>query len=122
MFSIRLNKGDFYETHTAYRPALIHSTCSSNRQSELKVTHANTNCTTSFKNVIFRHHYVLQKYSSSIETERPLAQFGGGHGGRVFFHKHIRNIVSPFSINSVIAFLLLFRIAAVTLPLPHLLF
>jgi len=37
-----LNKGDFYKTHAAYRLALIHSTCSSNRQSELKVTHANT--------------------------------------------------------------------------------
>jgi len=34
-----LNKGDFYESHTAFRLALIHSTCSSNRQSELKVTH-----------------------------------------------------------------------------------
>jgi len=30
------------EIHFAYRLALIHSTCSSNRQSELKVTHANT--------------------------------------------------------------------------------
>ena len=29
-----------------------------------------TNCTTRFKNVIFRHHYVMQKNSSSIETEQ----------------------------------------------------
>jgi len=42
MLSIRLNKDDFYETHTDHRLVLIHSTCSSNRQSELKVTHANT--------------------------------------------------------------------------------
>jgi len=29
--NILLNKGDFYETHTAYRLSLIHSTCSSNQ-------------------------------------------------------------------------------------------
>jgi len=46
MFSTLLNTGDFCETHTAYRLALIHSTCSSNRQSELKVTHANNNSAT----------------------------------------------------------------------------
>jgi len=40
--SISLNKGVFYETHTAYRLALIHSTFSSNLQSELYVSHANT--------------------------------------------------------------------------------
>jgi len=39
MLSVPLNKGDFYETHTAYRLALIHSTSNSNRQSELKVTY-----------------------------------------------------------------------------------
>jgi len=39
---ISLNKGDFYETRTAYRMALIHSTCSSNLQSELYVSHADT--------------------------------------------------------------------------------
>jgi len=33
--STLLNKGVFYETHIAYRLALIHSTCSSNLQSEL---------------------------------------------------------------------------------------
>jgi len=41
MSSIALNKEDFCETHTAYRVALIHSTYSSNRQSELEVTHTN---------------------------------------------------------------------------------
>ena len=47
---------------TAYRLALIHSTCSSTRQSELKVTHENTpTALPRFKNVIFRHHYVMQK-------------------------------------------------------------
>jgi len=30
MLSTPLNKGDVYETHTAYRLALIFSTCSSN--------------------------------------------------------------------------------------------
>jgi len=39
---ISLNKGDFYETHAAHRLVLIYSTCSSNRQSEFHVTHANT--------------------------------------------------------------------------------
>jgi len=38
---ILLNKGD-YEIHASYRLALIHSTCSSNRQSVLKVTRSNT--------------------------------------------------------------------------------
>jgi len=41
MFSIPLNKGDFYESHTAFRLTVIHSTCSSNLQSDLKVTHTN---------------------------------------------------------------------------------
>jgi len=33
--SLLSKKGDFYETHTAYPLALIHSTSSSNIQSEL---------------------------------------------------------------------------------------
>jgi len=58
---ISLNKAD-YEIHVPYRLTLIHSTCSSNRQSELKVTHANTPTPLPrFKNVIFWHHYVMQK-------------------------------------------------------------
>jgi len=66
-----LNKGDFYETHSAHRLALIHSTYSSNRQSELKVTHANTpTALPRFKNVMFRHHYVIQKNRCCIETEQ----------------------------------------------------
>jgi len=36
MLSVPLNKGDLYETHSTYRLDLIYSTCSSNRQSELK--------------------------------------------------------------------------------------
>jgi len=40
MLSIPLNK-DIYETHTAYELAQIHTTCSSNRQFQLKVIHAN---------------------------------------------------------------------------------
>jgi len=56
-----LNK-DFYEAHTAYGLALIHSTCSSNRQFALKVTHATEpSAQPRFKNVIFRNHYVMQK-------------------------------------------------------------
>jgi len=71
MLSIPLNKGYFYETHTAYWLGLIHSTCSSNQQSELKVTHTNTLAALPrFKNVIFRHRYVIQKNSSCIETEQ----------------------------------------------------
>jgi len=39
--------------------------------SELKATHANTpTALPSFKNVIFRHHYVKQKNSSCVETEQ----------------------------------------------------
>jgi len=70
MLSKPLNKGYFYETHVAYRLAPIHSTYSSNRKSKLEVTHANTpTALLRFKNVIFRHHYVMQKNSSYIETE-----------------------------------------------------
>jgi len=32
---VPLKKGDFYEIHITYRLALIHSTCSSNLQTEL---------------------------------------------------------------------------------------
>jgi len=35
MLRVPLKKGDLYETHIVYRLALIHSTCSSNLQSEL---------------------------------------------------------------------------------------
>ena len=56
---------------TLPRLALIHSTCSSNRQPELKVTHPNTPTPLPrFKNVIFRHHYVMQKNSGCTETEQ----------------------------------------------------
>jgi len=71
---IPLNKGDFYETHAAYRLALIHSTCSSNRQSELKGTHANTPTTLPrlqeryFPR--FLHHCVMQKNSHFIKIEQ----------------------------------------------------
>ena len=71
MLSIPLNKGDFYETHAAYRLVLIHSICSSTRQSELKVTHENTRTALpGFKNVIFRHNYIMQKNSRCTETEQ----------------------------------------------------
>jgi len=71
MLGIPLNNGEFYKTHVAYRLVLIHSTCSSNRQSELKVTNANAPSAQSrFKNVILRHDYVKQKNSSCIETEQ----------------------------------------------------
>jgi len=54
-----------HENHVAYRLALIHSTFSSNLQSELKVTRENApTALPRFKNVIFRHHYVMQKNSS----------------------------------------------------------
>jgi len=71
MLSIPLNKGDFYKSHADYRLALIHSTCSLTRQSELKVTHENTpTILPRFKNAIFRHHYIMQKNSRCIETEQ----------------------------------------------------
>jgi len=61
----------FYEIHAAYRLVLIHSACSFNRQSEFKVTHANTpTALARFKNVICRHHYAMQKNSSCTETEQ----------------------------------------------------
>jgi len=60
MLSILLNKGDFYETLVVCRLALIHCICNSNRQSELKVTHANTPTSLPrFKKVNFQHHYVM---------------------------------------------------------------
>jgi len=68
---LTLNKGNFYETRAAYRLVLIHSTCSSNWQSELRVTHANIpTALPYFNNVIFRHHYVTQKNSCCIVTEQ----------------------------------------------------
>jgi len=60
-----------HENHVAYRLALIHPTCSWNLQSELKVTHENApTALPRFKNVIFRHHYIMLKNSSYIETEK----------------------------------------------------
>ena len=45
--------------------------CSSNRQSQLKVTHEHApNAPPRFKNVIFRHHYVMPKNSRCVETEQ----------------------------------------------------
>jgi len=65
-----LNK-EFYETHTAYWRALWFTTCSSNWQFELKVTHANAiSAQPRFKNVIFRHHYVMQKNSRFTKIEQ----------------------------------------------------
>jgi len=47
------------------------SACSWNLQTELKVTHENSpTALPRFKNVILRHHYVMQKNSSCIETEK----------------------------------------------------
>ena len=55
-----------------FQLALIHSTCSSNRQSELKVTHANTPTTLLHLQERyfprFLHHYVMQKNSRIIKT------------------------------------------------------
>jgi len=60
-----------HENHVAYRLALSHSTCSWNLQSELKATHENRpTALPRFKNVNFRQHYVIQKNSSCIETEK----------------------------------------------------
>jgi len=60
-----------HEHHVAYRLALIHSTGSCDQQSELKATHENAPTALSrFKNGIFWHHYVMQKNSSYIETEK----------------------------------------------------
>jgi len=71
MLSVPLNTGNFFETRAAYRMAVIHSTCSSNRPSELKVIHASIpTALPRFKSVIFRHHYVMQKNSRCIETEQ----------------------------------------------------
>ena len=61
ILSTPLNKGDFYETHSFLSAGSDSLYCSSNRQSELKVTHENTpNAPPRCKNVIFRHHYVIQ--------------------------------------------------------------
>jgi len=72
MLSKPLNNGEFYETHLAYWLALIYSLhCSSNRQSELKVTNENApNAPPCFKYVIFQHHYLMQKNNHCIETEQ----------------------------------------------------
>jgi len=71
MLRVPLKKRDFYETHIAHRLTVIHSTCSSNLQPELLVTHANTPTAPSrFKKGIFQHNYAIHKNSSSIETEQ----------------------------------------------------
>jgi len=65
-----LKKGDFTKNRLPIG-WLIHTTCSWNLQSELKLTHENVpTALPRFKNVIFRHHYVMQKNSSCIETEK----------------------------------------------------
>ena len=93
MLSMPLNKGDFYKTRAAYRLALIHSTCSSNRQSELKVTHTNTPAVLPrFKNVIFRHHYAhslwhlhkLSYWTSKIAWDVPKNVFLNNFGNPVW--------------------------------------
>ena len=54
-----------HENHIAYGLTLNNSTRSCNLQSELKITHENAlTAVPRFKNVIFRHHYVMQKSSS----------------------------------------------------------
>jgi len=69
MLSRLLNKGNFYKTCAAYWLAQINFACSSTRRSELKVTYENTPITLPcFKNIIFQHHYVMQKNSHCIET------------------------------------------------------
>jgi len=73
MWSTPLNKGDFYETHTAYRLALIHpilAVQTDNHSSSKLPTQNTPTALPRFKNVIFRHHYVMQKNSSSAETEQ----------------------------------------------------
>jgi len=55
----------------SYWLALIHFTCSSNWQYELKVTSENTpTALLYFKYVIFQHHYVMSKNSRCIEIEQ----------------------------------------------------
>jgi len=56
MLRVPLKKGDFYKTRIVYRLALIHAICSSNLQSELKVTYVTV--PSRFNNGIFQHHYV----------------------------------------------------------------
>jgi len=59
-----------HENHVAYRLSPIHSTCSS-KSSKLEVTHENTpTALPHMREVIFRDHYVMQKNSSCIETEK----------------------------------------------------
>jgi len=57
MLTLPLNK-DLRNSHCLWASS-DYSSCSSNRQFALKVTHAIAQ--SRFKNVIFRHHYVMQK-------------------------------------------------------------
>jgi len=60
-----------HENQVAYRLALIHSTCSWNLQSKLKVTHENApTALPRFKNVIFRHYYVMQKTAVVVKLRK----------------------------------------------------
>jgi len=78
--------------HVAYPLALIHFTCSSSLQSELYITHANTPTAPSrFKNVISRHHYVIQKNIGSTETgQRYLCRV-------LHFNRQILMLISPLN-------------------------
>jgi len=80
------------DCHIAYPLALIHCTCSSSLQSELYTTHANTPTAPSrFNNVIFRHHYVIQKYIGSTETgQRFLCR-------DLHFNRQIVMLITPLS-------------------------
>jgi len=61
----------FWSPH--YRLALIHFTCSWNLQSELKVTHENApTALPRYKNVIFRHHYVMQKTDVVLQLRKVI--------------------------------------------------
>jgi len=62
-----------HENHVAYRQAFIHSTCNWNLQSELKVTHENApTALPRLKNVIFRHHYVMQKTAVVLKLRKVI--------------------------------------------------
>jgi len=72
MLRKQLNNGDLRNSRSLSAGSdSLH--CNSNRQSELKVAHANApNAPPRFKNVIFRHHYVMQKTAVVLKRSKVI--------------------------------------------------
>jgi len=92
MFGSVNGQADPLHHYVAYRLVLIHSTCSSNLQSELYITQSkHTNCTMTVleRDHPAHWHHAMQKNSSSTETvQRYLRKV-------LHFHRQNLMLISP---------------------------